>query len=460
MQTEATGVPDELRLRRIAVAIREKTAASKQHLEQARADLLDIGDLFLEARQAFTADQDFGAWCAKHTEDYDTRDISRLMVLALNRGRVTKLSRTLNSAAISPRRWLDAINAVIADADAPPLQTVRDSVGDMSPTEPKERPTPETEENQVETAVSEQSSQSKTVPTVTKTLPPTASIYGRQRAQEVSDLLDAMTVKGAAKKSVAGKTHGKHGWPLLLEAIDLGTFRRDGSFPNSPTAGLLFNAQQPRGGFVNTLLTRYDLSTAKGCKAAAEEIMPFLRRHAEVLRPEPGQFETLWKAEERARQAEAEAVYQAQEAQRRADLQQSRLEQMKARGEREVVIAGIQLWPRADGTYYDYQHLRVAWWLMMTADRYATDLAGNRLRERESRPDRANSFRHMTNVFAHLINVPVDHEDQDAGHTGWPERTLTLINQAAHALSRAIERGTDEKLETKIPPDWNHNVNW
>jgi hypothetical protein len=120
---------------------------AKEKVQQARELYLEAGEIYLEGRAKCASDQEFGNFCAGIEYGWSQQDVHFLMTLALNKDRVLKISAMLESKAVSPRRWLAAINHAIDEMGMPTLRLPREVVGnepvtDMSVTASQSDETP------------------------------------------------------------------------------------------------------------------------------------------------------------------------------------------------------------------------------------------------------------------------------------------------------------------------------
>ena len=293
-----------------------------------------------------------------------------------------------------------------------------------------EDPLPESEtvESPVVEPVCDENDLAEEVKSLPEKSKPAKTFANRERAEEVAHVVS----KWKNRSQAIGDIHPKFGWPFLLETMDMGLLSVEGSEASSANGRCLFNLPTTRAS--SEYLGRYDLSTPKGCKIIAEDLMPFLRRNAEVLKEDPMQFMPLQQAELAARR---EAIKAQEDAERKA----KQLAEISARGEKEVVVAGIQLWPhKHQGVKtYNYEQLRQAWFIFLDAEAIA-EAPSNVKRGRKSR---SICHRHMANK---IERTGVNMNDSDKEH-------LSFVMSAYREIVYAMEIGPDDNLLTAIP--WN-----
>lgn len=154
MSTEDTKIISfdrETRLRNIDHAIQEHLDGIEKDIASARQRWLAIGDLLLEARQMWPADQDFGAWCdqRKWITQINRWYRQAAMRLAFSRTRVEQQLPLLATKAVAPDYLLDLLQQAIATFGGEPLPEIRavavitatDDQGDDSPQTPPPSPT-------------------------------------------------------------------------------------------------------------------------------------------------------------------------------------------------------------------------------------------------------------------------------------------------------------------------------
>jgi len=301
-----------------------------------------------------------------------------------------------------------------------------------------EDPLPESET--VETAQNPQSDEQIAVSEEVKTdrvkSKPSKSFAERERADEVAHVVE----KWSQKAKVLGSVHPKAGWSLLLEAMDLGLLSESGASAEKPSARCLFNlpTTRPAGEY----LGRYDLSTPKGCKTIAEDLMPFLRRNAEALKTDPMQFMPLWNAE-------AEAARLERVAKQEAESKAKRMAAMQERGEEELVICGITVWPYPEANIrpFTYEDLRHAFYLFVMAEKMTHIQLVDGV-ESPSRRSRSINHRHMANEMVKQLGETLGEDSLEK---------MGMVQTAWHNLSRALENGDlSTAVETKRPGNWNH----
>jgi hypothetical protein len=112
---------DKKELKELAEKINRRCQDAKERIQEARAILLDVGDMYLEGRNKCESDQEFGRFCMSIEFGYSQQDAHKLMTLANNRSRVLAISEQMESKAVSPFRWMEAVEKSIKAVGAKEL---------------------------------------------------------------------------------------------------------------------------------------------------------------------------------------------------------------------------------------------------------------------------------------------------------------------------------------------------
>jgi hypothetical protein len=260
------------------------------------------------------------------------------------------------------------------------------------------------------------------------------TIAGRERDDEVWAIVSNMHQEYRVGIS---DLHPKEGWPMLLECMDLGLFDIESKGSKKSNGRVLFGLPLKRTSPAIAELSRYDLTKPSGCKVAQENLMPFLRKHAEALKADPESFMKLWVEESKSKRDE---VIKADQEEKHTKL----MTEISSRGEKEVIVCGVQIWPskHTNFTSFSYEQLRLAWFMFLDAE----SIGGGNLWSKEGRKGRAILHRWLIKNYKRSFAVFKDKPGfeevvQHADHVGL----------AWYELSVALQNGPDEKLQTSIP---------
>jgi len=121
------------RLKAIGVEIHAKVKDAQDHIDMARIELLDVGELLLEARSIHKDNHEFGEWCADLGGACTNKDNRAcLMTLAANRDEVISRCAYLDSEAKQPRSLLACLMVQQADLKLPPFISTDDYLRELS----------------------------------------------------------------------------------------------------------------------------------------------------------------------------------------------------------------------------------------------------------------------------------------------------------------------------------------
>lgn len=285
-----------------------------------------------------------------------------------------------------------------------------------------------------------------TVPTETvkkqpvkKAVPIKASIHGRVRADEVWAIISDWSV---AQRKGVNQINKKEGWDLLLECLDLGLFTKEGTGTEKPTARAIVNLPMFKSGGSVAELSKFDLSKPAGCKLVKAHLMPFLRKNAQALIAKPESFVLLWSEEEKAKR---EAMIKADQEEKYAKA----MAEITARGEKEVIVCGIRLWPskHPNFTSFSYEQLRLAWFMFLDVESLAIKTLGEgNPQSKDGRKERASLHRWLSKNYVLSFAVFADKPGLEEAY-----KHANYVGLAWLELSYALENGTDDKLQTSIP---------
>jgi hypothetical protein len=218
----------------------------------------------------------------------------------------------------------------------------------------------------------------------------------------------------------------------------LGLLTADGVAISNTSGRLLFNLNfLSAKDKCNKVLSEFDLLKPSGCKNAEEQLMPFLRKHAEALKANPDQLAQLWSDDLKSKRDEVIKADQ-------EDKYAKTMAEIASRGEKEVIVCGIQIWPskHTNFTSFSYEQLRLAWFMFLDAEK----IAEANLWSKKGRKDRAIAHRWLIKNYRRSFAVFKD-------RPGFEEAVqhADYVGLAWYELSMALQNGPDEKLQTSIP---------
>lgn len=401
----------------------------QHHSQKARELWPEIASHMAELRGRYKANQEFGLALMEHGIEYD-KDTRAAFVWMGQLDPDALIDALDLCKSRSPRMFKEKVESWEDDYFKPLSQSAKTTSHSTSKTGAAENMPETPEETQIEESQTEEKKESKTVK-----VPATAAMHGYPRADELYALSALQNLPNQLTKLGKGK-----GWNLVMECFDLGLLSPEGADTGGNqkmTGRCVFNLKGVPRTFMINVLSRYEIDKPGQRKKFEEEVMPFLREHANELIENPEQSMELW---ERDRKARSEALAKAREEEQKRIEEEKRkreLEKAKALGQGELVICGMQIWPSLTPNVrtFDYEDLRNAFMIFEDLEMVATVTKPNGT-ENPSRRSRAINMRHTVNTLK---------------SAGLKREICSALTKLAYAL----ESGDGEKVVTTFPYNWN-----